>query len=282
MLNEADLGTNLRLLNQALAAFEAAGYLERQGLITSNLGFAYRSLGLHRRARRLYVKAGTIFRATGLVDRDDIALELATVEMEMGHLEAARTYLAEAATAASAVPNNQFLHFYMPMMFGRLATLEGDSPTALKHYKRALKLLRNVEQPAFEMNALARLAQVHLAMGSPGPALAATRRATTMHRALDLAPLQVLNAPLVWWRHSQALHASGQAASAREALEMAYRFLQNGISGLSDEGLRRNYLNKSRERREIIAAFQANGQPLEALTQEYVRVAAALTELRHA
>ena len=65
MFNEADIGTNLRLLNQAQAAFEAAGYLERQGMITTNLGIAYINLGLYRRGRRTLRKARDIYRRAG-------------------------------------------------------------------------------------------------------------------------------------------------------------------------------------------------------------------------
>ena len=60
---------------------------------------------------------------------------------------------------------------------------------------------------------------------------------------------------MVWWRHSQALQANGEVAAAREALEMAYQFMLKGIAGLSDEGLRRNYLNKIEEHREIVGAW---------------------------
>ncbi len=60
MFNEADIATALKLLNQALAAFEAAGYLERQGVVTFNLGIPYGDLGLYRRARRTLLKARDI------------------------------------------------------------------------------------------------------------------------------------------------------------------------------------------------------------------------------
>ena len=53
MFNEADLGVHLKLLNQSLTAFEAAGYVERQGIVINNLGIAYRNLGLHRRGKRI-------------------------------------------------------------------------------------------------------------------------------------------------------------------------------------------------------------------------------------
>src|SRR5438094_925704 len=81
-------------------------------------------------------------------------------------------------------------------------------------------------------------------LGKPRAALAATRRATEMHRVHDLAALDGMSPALTWWRHSQALQANKQVRAAREALEMAYGFMRQAIAGLSDEGLRRNFLNK--------------------------------------
>ncbi len=86
-------------------------------------------------------------------------------------------------------------------------------------------------------------------------ALAATRRATGIHRRHDLAPLQGMTPALVWWEHSRALKAARRAADARKALERAYEFMRKGIASVSDEGLRRNYLNKIEWHREIIGAW---------------------------
>src|SRR5262249_52123016 len=44
------------------------------------------------------------------------------------------------------------------------------------------------------------------------------------------------------------------------ALERAYGFLLEGIASLSDEGLRRNYLNKIEANREIVAAWLKDSQ----------------------
>ncbi|TMG89564.1 MAG: GAF domain-containing protein [Betaproteobacteria bacterium] len=256
MFNEADHGAKLKLLNQALAAFEAAGYVERQGAITGNLGIAYRELGLYRRARRLHLKSGEIAERTGRRDRlGPNAWELARDEIEMGHLDAARAYLAEASAMAVEAHQDRRFPFLKPMRYGRLAARAGDEATALRHYKHAVELLRNADEPANEMNTLAALARAHLAVGNPGSALAATRRATKMHRARGLASLQVLSPAMVWWRHSQALQANEKTKEAREALEMAYQFMLKGIASLSDEGLRRNYLNKIEAHREIVLAW---------------------------
>ena len=77
--HEPDIATRLRLLKQALAAFEATGYVERQGVITHNLGIAYGELGLYRRARRL-LQAADVYRRTGRERRpgDDAVDALAT------------------------------------------------------------------------------------------------------------------------------------------------------------------------------------------------------------
>jgi signal transduction histidine kinase/DNA-binding response OmpR family regulator len=62
----------------------------------------------------------------------------------------------------------------------------------------------------------------------------------------------------LWWRHAQALRAQGgrrNLQEADEALKRAYGFVLNAVSSLSDEGLRRNALNKIDERREIVQAW---------------------------
>jgi len=256
MFNEADYGTRLKLLNQALSAFEAAGYVERQAIITANLGVAYLNLGLYRRARRQYLRAADICRNTGArAGVGSNMWRLAFVEIEMGHLDLARTYLADAVAITAEAEQEHRDAFFRPIAYGRVAVREGNPSAGLRHFKDALKLLRNADQAAFEMNTLAYLGQAQLALGNAGVALAATRRATRMHRAHALAPLQALSPETVWWRHSQALQANGEATAARAALETAYQFMLESIAGLSDEGLRRNYLNKLEERREIVAAW---------------------------
>ncbi len=65
IFHEADLAAALKLSMLALADFEAAGYVERQAMMTGNMGITYAALGLYRRARRLYLKAKEIYRRIG-------------------------------------------------------------------------------------------------------------------------------------------------------------------------------------------------------------------------
>ena len=255
VFNEADISAQSKLLHQALADFEAAGYVERQGMITGNLGITYRDLGLYRRARRLELKAQAIYRRTGAraAQGNNLGV-LAETEMAMGHLDSARTYVAEMAELVEALGEPQ-LAATVPIINGRLALREGDAATALHHFERAERLTRGGELVAFEINALIGVGQASLALKKPRAALSATRRATELHRAHELAALDSMSPPSVWWSHSRALQANKRAQAGREALEMAYQFMLKGIASLSDEGLRRNYLNKIEAHREIVHAW---------------------------
>ncbi|MGH8801436.1 MAG: GAF domain-containing protein, partial [Casimicrobiaceae bacterium] len=260
MFNEPDLATQLRLLSQSMAAFEAAGYVERQGVITYNLAITYLNLGLYRRARRTLRRVGEIYgRAGAKSNNAGNEWQLAFVEMEMGHLERVREHIA----AASAILGRDIhvgFPWFEPTLRGRLAFCEHDASAAIAHYGRAVEAARSVGNDANLCNALAELARVQLSIGDRCAALEATHRAVEIHRAHDLAAIQGMFPAMVWWEHGRALTANGERKSARQALEMAYDFMRKGIAGLSDEGLRRNYLNKIRWHREIIAAWLADAR----------------------
>ena len=245
----------MRLLHPALIDFETAGYLERQGVITHNLGVAYSNLGLYRRARRLMLKSFEIYRRTGAREALGTNLGgLAEAEIAMGHRDSARAYSEEMARMAEAL-DEPLLTATVPTIQGRLALLEGEAVAALRHFERSEQLTRGGELVAIEINALTGIGQACLALNKSRPALAATRRATELHRAHDLAALDGMSPTLLWWTHSQALHANKQTMAEHEALATAYQIMCKGIASLSDEGLRRNYLNKIDAHREIVHAW---------------------------
>ena len=253
--NETDIATSLRMLQQSQAAFEAVGYIERKGVITHNLGLAYSNLGLYRRARRLLLSASQIYRQTGASGADTLTVWLlALAEFEMGHLVLARAYLNEALTMAEGRRDERNPAF-PGLILGRLAWWEGDNASAVRHLAEAAQLLRDADQDGLEMSSLAWLARAQLAAGDKSAALQATKRATTMHKAHDLAEIEAMDSRMLWWEHSQALAANGKKVAARQALATAYRFLVRPIAGMSDEGLRRNYLNKIENHRNIATAW---------------------------
>ena len=255
IFNEADLAVQLKVLNQALQDFEVAGYLERQGVATSNFGVAYSQLGLYRRARRLFSKAGDMYRRSGATASLGSTLgELAETELAAGHLERARGYAAEMAAMADEA-RDPLVKANLPLVLGRVMLREGDAAAARKEFERAEQRGRDGELVSVEISALTGIGQACLALGKPRLALTATRKAAEMHRALELASIDGISPTLLWWTHSKALLANKQNAAAREALEMAYQLMIKGIASLSDEGLRRNYLNKIPVHREIVTAW---------------------------
>ena len=168
MFDEPDLGTRLKLLNQALVAFEAAGYRERQAVVTYNLGIAYTNLGLYRRARRLHRQACDIHAGTASASGEAAYfLVMAFLELEMGHLHSARRHLTAVDAIDIKAIEDRRMPFFRAVGYGRLAVLEGDSTAALRHYKHAAKLAHGAEFAAIEMNTLADLAQVHLDARQP-------------------------------------------------------------------------------------------------------------------
>ncbi len=247
--NEPDIATSLRLLQQSQAAFEAAGYVERKGVVTHNLGLGYSNLGLYRRARRLFLNATDIYRRTGASAMLTIWL-LALAEFEMGHVTAARAYVQEALGMQEGR-----LPAFPSLLHGRLAWWEGDVASAVRHFTKAAQLLRDADNDGLEIATLAWLARAYLAAGDAAAALAATQRAVTIHKAHGLVELEAMDSRMLWWEHSRALAANGKHTAARSALATAYRFLVRPIAGMSDEGLRRNYLNKIDVHRAIVAAW---------------------------
>src|SRR5439155_1079827 len=103
----------------------------------------------------------------------------------------------------------------------------------------------------------------------------------------------------VWWWHHRALLASDEPVAAGRALERAYGFLLDGIASLSDEGLRRSYLNKRASYRDLVHAWieharrrrysakrrtahLAGDADLRAPFERLVDTGVRLNELRHA
>ena len=254
--NEANHAVRLKKLGLALADFKSAGYVERQQIVTYNLALGYSQLGLNRHARRLLLLVLQRASPAALHSEGGVNLlsALAGVERALGHLDSARTYIARIVDLAEARPH-AVIAAKLAAAQGQLALREGEAAKALRHFEHARRLAQDGARVASEIDLLGSIGQARLALGNPRAALAATRRATALHRAHDLAALDGMEPAETWWRHAQALRANKHAPAAREALAMAYQFMLQGIASLSDEGLRRNYLNKIDAHREIVAAW---------------------------
>jgi len=249
----------LRLTQRSLAAATQAGYVSSQGIATSNLGLGYLQLGLYRRSLRMSLlamaaleRAGS--RAAALVARWN-ALEAGLL---LGRLAETQTDLATATALTQAQDDR--LHRAQPQRHaGLLALRRGELAAAVGHFEQSLALVE-AHHAAGLICALSELGAAQLLAGQVAEALRASGAATRQHRAIGYEKIDSVLPSEVWWRHAQALRANRRPAQAQQALQRAYRLLLGGIKTLSDEGLRRNYLNKIVAHRELLAAWLQHGR----------------------
>ena len=255
----ADIAGNIRYFQQALQAFELAGYVERQVGILNNIGTAYSDLGLYPHTIRLTTSARNIQQAIGAKLGLAYSLgNLADSETLLGNLEAARSYLQELAEVIPSVGDPR-MDASLASGLGSLALAEGKPAVAVRYYKSAIQIAHQVGMVS-ETASLTQLGQAYLAKGNPAAALKASHKATQMHRRQAFAKLDTLVSQEIWWRHAQALFANEETGPAREALDQAYDFLLEGIASVRDEGLRRNYLNKVPINRELLQFWVKEGR----------------------
>ncbi|WP_457350328.1 GAF domain-containing protein [Roseateles sp. P5_D6] len=254
--NNPDLADCLHLCKLALAAYAAAGYAERQGTAIHNIGNHYVTLGLTRRARRHYLAALAIWRRSGATALLPYTLTaLARLDLEGGALAEARAYAGEAESLSLARQNPGF-RSEIARLQGELAMAEGDAATAAVQFRLALDHSPSAAQ---RMADLGLIAWAELGAGDLQAALNASAEAARLHWAQGLAPLENLDLPALWWRRCEALRAAGRRREAGVALARAYRFVCLRLAGLSDEGLRRNSLNKRPVARAVVQAWLADG-----------------------
>jgi signal transduction histidine kinase/DNA-binding response OmpR family regulator/tetratricopeptide (TPR) repeat protein len=254
--NESDVAVQFRTWRQALAAFRRAGYVLSQVTASGNLASAYADLGLVQRARRLTADAAAIARRAGAKSSLLLWLwNLVEFDLLARSTETARTHAAEARALGRALRDPRFVA-YPDYAEGLIALCEGRPAAAVRALSRALRVNPR-DDPGTRLQVETELTRACLAAGDPVAALAHAERAARTHRAYKFAPVGAVSRVALWWQYSRALAANGRAAPAHAALERAWRLLLERMETLSDEGLRRNYLNKREENRAVVLAWQA-------------------------
>ena len=248
---DTDIAERIQHYQKAIQAFEISGYLERVTGAIGNLGFTYAALGLYMHSCRLTNKALEIDRSMGAKLGMSYWLEnLFDAELRLGWVDLARQHLNE-FTALTPDLGSSRVTVSQHMNFGLMALGEEKPAEAVEHFQTAVELAR--ESNAGNLNvALTYLSHAHLVHKNPVAALEASTQATELHRQQGYKLPDSFSSQEIWWRHTQALLANGKTTAARAALERAYKFLLEAITNVRDEGLRRNYLNKVQENRDLL------------------------------
>ncbi len=249
-----DVAEKLRAYQQADQLFARAGYVERRAMAQANLANQYVFLGLYRRGCRQMQQLIEVCRRIGA--NQMLANQLnnsASVLIELGELDRARLALQEFDRLLPGL--GEHMRIQGQFSRGELAIAEGDTRTAARHARSAIKGSSNFATIDQQMAGYTNLAEALLAVGDAQGALRATTRSTKLHRSAGLGFTDTLNAYHHWWNHYRALAANGRADEAWAALQQAYALLLENVRSVRDEGLRRNCLNKVRLNRELVESW---------------------------
>ncbi|HEY9504031.1 MAG TPA: GAF domain-containing protein, partial [Pyrinomonadaceae bacterium] len=134
---------------------------------------------------------------------------------------------------------------------GRVALAQGKLKAARKYLQDSFKIAQQSSNEREISSILAWLAAVELAQGNEKAAGKTSAQAVaqltkTENYAFDHPPQEV------WWWRYRVLTKTKSKEEALEALQNARQLMLEQVSNISDEGLRRNYLNKVEINREIM------------------------------
>lgn len=251
---------------QSLSIFQSTGDRTWQANLYNNLGLVYWSLGLYNKARVYLEQAVQTVRV--LQGRSSLAslLEsLGRIYLELGKYDLAQQVLEEGRDLSKQIGEKLAETTYL-LILGRVALASGQSEKARALFQLACDMQRSMGTQGYLVTSLAWLGAAFLDTGDLESAYRYSLEAVNLLEIVGKAneyPTQD-----VWWLHYRvvkALHTSKPIAIDPafdyevEAYDQAWDCLQNahtamlaGIATLSDDGLRRNYLNKVKFNREIL------------------------------
>jgi PAS domain S-box-containing protein len=269
---------------QSLAVFQAIRDRQGQGMLYNNLGLLYGHLGLYGTARD-YTERGV-----RMAREMQAAFNLATylesrgrAEVDSGDFEKGQQTFEE-GLALSVEIGHTVDEAYYHLGLGRLALARGQAKQARVSLQQACDLFRESSSPTELSISLAWLGYANLSLGDWEAAHRSTSEGVAQMEALgDIS--SDYPAQEVWWLHYQVLKAApaksrgGDSAKAPRTrseagqdlsqltdtyawmvLQRARQVTMAGITTLSDQGLRRNYLNKVEVNRQIITEWVQGAQ----------------------
>ncbi len=273
-----DAGERRGFLEEALAIAEALGDTARLGIIHQNLGSLFLDLGLYGRGRRHEEAAAALAEQTGSRPLLPFARSVqAWACLALGEPEAA-WHLTEEALSVAVEVGDRVMEADVRMQSAMITLAQGSAGEALAQLEPLPALMETLSMPDQAL-AFAFLGAAHLALGDAEAALDCTAQAVALASKLN-SPAHIL-----WWARYRALRAASPPLSpprrgeegrgdggdpAWAALDRARAEMLAGIASLSDDGLRRCFLDKVAENRAIVQAWVREavdrGLPLAPLT----------------
>lgn len=264
-VTSSDYAQKRSYYERALTIFQAMGNRERQLALYNNLGLVYLKLGLYGQASRYGEQALKIGREMDARSALAACLDgVGRAYLGLGNWERAEQLFTEGLNLSQSVKSRQLEAYYW-FGLGRVAQTRGDIEIAQAKLETAESMYSELGITAEHATTLAWLGAVHLFKNDWQAALQYTTQATA-----QLASVNNISTEFppqdVWWLHYCVLrhrlnftngrydHTQDQE-TAWQALEKARELMLSGIATLSDEGLRRNYLNKVQINHEIVTEW---------------------------
>ncbi len=233
-----DPGARVQLADAAADSFEQAGDLRNACLQRVSVGYAYVEIGAYELAERALRGALVVGERMGLDNAVGVArAQLGRALARRGVLDEGRTVEEEAVKALEAQGNRRLEGIARSYLAWTVAKL-GDLAGAELEASRAVDLLAGAN--AMRCSALATLATLLLQQGRLPDALAT---ATDAMRALDAAGKTATGESAVRLVHAEALHATGDVAAARTAIDLARDRIAARAKTLADDDLRSAFLD---------------------------------------
>ncbi len=256
---------------EALLIFQTMGDRTWQANLYNNLGLVYWRLGLYSKARDLLEHAVQMVRE--IQGRSSLAsfLEsLGRILVEMGRYEDARQVLEEGLALAREIGDRLSETIYL-MMLGREALASGQLEKACDLIWQACEMQRNMGTLGYLVTSLTWLGAVYLEMDDLTSASGYT--ADAVNQLGQVGRANEFPSQDIWWMRYRVLKAAliqsarandspkpaGDVAlddQTRGCLQNAHAAMLAGIATLSDDGLRRNYLNKVKFNRDILVEWK--------------------------
>ncbi len=258
------LGTNARdaalqrdYYEQSLDIARMIGDRHRLSRAYNNLALVYWSLGLYDRARDYIDPAVQIQRdMQGRAVLANYMETLGRVYFDLGEYLLAQQYYEEGRAISRDIGNPAAESIYWYGL-GRVAQAREHPAQARDLIEVACQMQREGGIVVFLYTSLAWMGEVHLALDDWPAADRYTREAVEVLDKLGGGTGEFPRQE-VWWLRYRVLKADPDAPAdtlsddAWAALQTAYHEMLTGIETLSDEGLRRNYLNKVQINRDIV------------------------------
>ncbi|MCP4417688.1 MAG: GAF domain-containing protein [Chloroflexi bacterium] len=280
----SDLAQKRTYYEQALAVYETIDKRHKQMIIYNNLGLLYLYLGLFRQCLDYLQLAIAYAREYGA--RNELAYSLDGLgrsSLALGLHDEAKAAFSEGLALSQELGNRELIGYYN-FGLGQVMVAQGDLPAAQTYLQAAIDALA-VSVPSDQAAALAWQGLVWLHLGDWETAVATTQKAVDILQATG-SQLAEYSTAWVWWNHYLVLSAGPQPdpEACWDILEQARAMMLAGIEQLSDEGLRRNYLNRAAPNvailQEWVTQAEALQRPLTPLTQTFTRQGSSAEQLQ--